>query len=179
MQPKTPNSPLTPPILLTTYKQISLPAPRQHNPKRYMGRESSDQTMARSSIVLLQERFRQLQRVKEMREEKEMLKLFSDSDLSTTINYNTHRYNPSNLFFQSELLRALPPKVATTSPATPPSSCHVTCLSLWPESTHVQDNTKKTHCLNNKSWLANKSAGPFYDVDAHDNECDVDTSLHL
>ncbi|KAK1403150.1 Chlorophyll a/b-binding family protein [Heracleum sosnowskyi] len=141
-----------------------------------MGRESSDQTMTHSSLVLLQERFRQLQRVKEMRQEKEMLRLFSESDRCTSppsINYNTHNHKPSNLFFQSELLRSVPPKVA--APVIVPSS-HITCLSLWPD---VSDNTKKAHWIKNKTWLPNKSTTTFYDVDDHDNECDVDTSLHL
>lgn len=144
-----------------------------------MGRESSDQTMIHSSIVLLQERFRQLQKVKEMREEKEMLRLFSESDRCASppsMKYNAHHHKPSNLFFQSELFHPLPPKVA--APATPPSS-QITCLSLWPDS-HVSSNKKKTHCLNNKSWLPNKSTTPFYDVNDHGNESDdVDTSLHL
>lgn len=144
-----------------------------------MGRESSDQTMTHSSIVLLQERFRQLQRAKEMREEKQMLRLFSEFDRCTSppsINYNTHNHKQSNLFFQSELLRSVPPKVA--APAIVPSS-HITCLSLWPDS-HVSDNMKKAHWLDNKSWLPDKSTtSTFYDVHDHDNECDVDTSLHL
>lgn len=145
-----------------------------------MGRESSEQTMTHSSIILLQERFRQLQRVKEMREEKGMLRLFSDSDRCTSppsINYNTHNHKPSNRFFQSELLHPLPPKVAAPEIA-PPS--HITCLSLWPHS-QVSSNTKKARWLNDKSWLPNKSTTTtFYDVNDHDNEsCDVDTSLHL
>lgn len=143
-----------------------------------MGRESSDQTMTHSSIVLLQERFRQLQRVKKMREEKEMLRLFSEADRCTSpprIKYKTHNHKPQNLFFQSEVLHPLPPKVAAP---TIMSSSHITCLSLWPDS-HVSDNTKKARWLNDKSWLPNRSTTAFYDVNEHDNECDVDTSLHL
>ncbi|CAA3015430.1 Hypothetical predicted protein [Olea europaea subsp. europaea] len=43
-----------------------------------MGRQNNDQKVVGSSIVLLQERFRQLQRIKEKREERELLKLFVD-----------------------------------------------------------------------------------------------------
>ncbi|KAE8690155.1 Chitin-inducible gibberellin-responsive protein [Hibiscus syriacus] len=41
---------------------------------------SGDPTMVSSSVALLQERFRQLQKVREKREEKELLKLFSEPD---------------------------------------------------------------------------------------------------
>ncbi|KAL2493532.1 uncharacterized protein Fot_37289 [Forsythia ovata] len=43
-----------------------------------MGRQNNDPEVVGSSIVLLQERFRQLQRLKEKREEKELVKLFVD-----------------------------------------------------------------------------------------------------
>ncbi|PIA58188.1 hypothetical protein AQUCO_00500250v1 [Aquilegia coerulea] len=64
-----------------------------------MGRENSEPTVVmHSSIALLQERFRQLQRVKEMREERELLKLFSESErLSPTICCETTRQ-----FFHTE-----------------------------------------------------------------------------
>ncbi|XP_044492738.1 uncharacterized protein LOC123216381 [Mangifera indica] len=45
-----------------------------------MGRQNGDSTMVNSSIALLQERFRQLERVREKREEKELLKLFAEPD---------------------------------------------------------------------------------------------------
>ncbi|CAI9782290.1 unnamed protein product [Fraxinus pennsylvanica] len=43
-----------------------------------MGRQNNDPKVVGSSIVLLQERFRQLQRLKEKREERDLLKLFVD-----------------------------------------------------------------------------------------------------
>lgn len=49
-----------------------------------MARESGDPTAVGSSIVLLQERFRQLQKMKEKREGRELLKLFSESEQITT-----------------------------------------------------------------------------------------------
>ncbi|KAI3457729.1 hypothetical protein Pfo_014392 [Paulownia fortunei] len=44
-----------------------------------MGRQNKDPAVAGSSIVLLQERFKQLQRLKEMREERQLLKLLPQS----------------------------------------------------------------------------------------------------
>ena len=138
-----------------------------------MGRESSDRTMAHSSIVLLQERFRQLQRVKEIREEKEMLKLFAQSDTS-----NSHIHKPSShVFFQSELLHPLPQKVA--APTIPPSS-HITCLSLWPDSLTTKRANFDIINTKNLSQLGHDSSSSlFYDVEDHENESSVDTSLHL
>ena len=45
-----------------------------------MGRQGNDPTVMHSSIALLQERFRQLQRAKEMREERELLRGFAVAD---------------------------------------------------------------------------------------------------
>lgn len=79
-----------------------------------MGRENSDQAVVHSSIALLQERFRQLQRVKEMREERELLRLFSSSSDSseTSISPTSTACNvppPSNkLFYHPELI--IPPQ---------------------------------------------------------------------
>ncbi|GMI85655.1 hypothetical protein HRI_002234800 [Hibiscus trionum] len=46
-----------------------------------MGRQGGDPTVVSSSIALLQQRFRQLQKDREKREEKELLRLLSESDL--------------------------------------------------------------------------------------------------
>ncbi|XAR67383.1 hypothetical protein NMG60_11002116 [Bertholletia excelsa] len=65
-----------------------------------MSRQRSEPPVKHSSIALLQERFRQLQRAKEMREEKELLRQLSESQ---RINLNSC-YDPSRLFLQSELI---------------------------------------------------------------------------
>ena len=65
-----------------------------------MGRQSNDPTMVSSSIALLQERFRQLEKVKERREEKELLKLFAETE---RIMPATH-FEPSKLSFQPEMI---------------------------------------------------------------------------
>ncbi|CAN6691524.1 unnamed protein product [Malus baccata var. baccata] len=66
-----------------------------------MARQGKDGTAAHSSIALLQERFRQLQRAKEIRQERELLRqILSESDrTSTPATY----YEPTGLFLQSGL----------------------------------------------------------------------------
>ncbi|MCH96027.1 hypothetical protein A2U01_0017010 [Trifolium medium] len=49
-----------------------------------MGRQDNDPTMVNSSIALLQERFRQLEKVKERREGKQLLTLLSSESNTST-----------------------------------------------------------------------------------------------
>ena len=61
-----------------------------------MGRDSHDPTSFHSSIALLQERFRQLQRVKEMREERELQKMLNEpkqfsSNTTTSMSRTYHK----------------------------------------------------------------------------------------
>ncbi|KAK7320275.1 hypothetical protein VNO77_29605 [Canavalia gladiata] len=51
-----------------------------------MGRRDNDPTTVNSSIALLQERFRQLEKVKERREGKQLLKLLSSENTSSMRN---------------------------------------------------------------------------------------------
>ncbi|KAK8654028.1 hypothetical protein V6N13_128008 [Hibiscus sabdariffa] len=69
-----------------------------------MGGQGGDPTMVTSSIALLQERFRQLQKVREKREEKEFLKLFSEPDRAESIK----RYEPNGFLSTFEPEVALP-----------------------------------------------------------------------
>ncbi|KAJ6314515.1 hypothetical protein OIU78_018070 [Salix suchowensis] len=57
----------------------SAPATFQLHLSRLL-RQSCDPAIIHSSIALLQERFRQLERAKEMRQQRELLKLFSEAD---------------------------------------------------------------------------------------------------
>ncbi|KAL6313799.1 hypothetical protein AAG906_010218 [Vitis piasezkii] len=84
-----------------------------------MGRQSSDPIVIHSSIALLQERFRQLQRAKELREERELLRLFSQSPGVNPTEFP----EPSRSFFQSELI--LPHR--SPLPGSPPAS--PTCIT--------------------------------------------------
>ncbi|XLR08459.1 hypothetical protein HN51_063431 [Arachis hypogaea] len=110
-----------------------------------------------SSIALLQQRFRELQRVKEMREERELLKMMLNSDhqpskqyfTSNSINHpstiTTCYYEPSTrLFFQPELI-AIPSCRSPSSPSpSPPLPPPRVSLSLWPTSSQ-DDKKKKTN----------------------------------
>ncbi|KAK2995636.1 hypothetical protein RJ640_013593 [Escallonia rubra] len=51
----------------------------QYYSSHSLGRQSGDTTAMGSSIALLQERFRQLEKMREKREERELLRLFSES----------------------------------------------------------------------------------------------------
>ncbi|KAL9669763.1 hypothetical protein QQ045_007312 [Rhodiola kirilowii] len=61
-----------------------------------MAMQASDPTVCHSSIALLQERFRRLERAKEMREERELFRLLSET---LKVNHPTCYYEQ---FFQVE-----------------------------------------------------------------------------
>ncbi|OVA20173.1 hypothetical protein BVC80_1663g70 [Macleaya cordata] len=126
-----------------------------------MGRQNSDHTVVHSSIALLQERFRQLQRVKEMREERELLRLFSSEPERVS---PTTRDAPSKLFFHPELI--IPPRPTLQSSHFFQTESQSKCadflavdtpllMSLWPTDRGIV-----------------RTSNNFDDAD-------VDTSLHL
>lgn len=134
-----------------------------------MGRQNNDPAIVRSSIALLQERFRQLERVKEMREEREILKMIKESERFTTP--KVQYYDPTKLFFHPEYLLLPykpPPQVSLSlwpnSQTNHDKSCRVAeaplLMNLWPT-----DRTPSVHA----------SSMNFDDYD----HCGVDTSLHL
>ncbi|RDX77989.1 hypothetical protein CR513_41799, partial [Mucuna pruriens] len=95
-----------------------------------MGRESHrDPTSFHSSIALLQERFRQLQRVKEMREEKELQKMLNEPKQFNSTTTTTMAYHNSNNSILSHPELIMPSR-------SPP---HVS-LSLWPTSQGKQED---------------------------------------
>ncbi|XP_061344300.1 uncharacterized protein LOC133290249 [Gastrolobium bilobum] len=141
-----------------------------------MGRESHDDpTVVHSSIALLQERFRQLQRVKQMREERELKKMLTEPKQFNSIT-TTSYYEPTKMFSH--------PEFNTPSSRSPP---HVS-LSLWPTSQDMQEDytrvqtpasmnllrpTDYTHAQSLQvSWKN------VYDCEAG-SDSGVDTSLHL
>ncbi|KAI4296024.1 hypothetical protein L6164_036014 [Bauhinia variegata] len=138
-----------------------------------MGRESHDPTVvhSHSSIALLQERFRQLQRVKEMREERELLKLLAETKQT---NHNpTTSYEPTRLFYHPEL-------VVPSSSRSPP---HVS-LTLWPTTSEDDTKTPETPVsmsLSSKDHTHSLQASwkNVYDCDHSESDSGVDTSLHL
>ncbi|GMN27737.1 hypothetical protein TIFTF001_001781 [Ficus carica] len=132
-----------------------------------MGRQSGDATTkVSSSIALLQERFRQLQKVKERREEKELLKMLSESERVSP----TGHFDPSNLPFQSYNV-ALPHG---------PSSSQDQSLSLGldlPAAKQADLCGMRTQPpLSTSLWpdtAASASSSKSFD------NSDIDTSLHL
>lgn len=121
-----------------------------------MGRQSDP--AVHSSIALLQERFKQLQRVKEMRQEREVLRLLSEAE---RINPATP-YEVSQTFFHSELIL---------------QSRRPLQVSLYRESSmqsmHTQQQVIETPVLSNlQPRVTAIHASTF-------NDSDVDTSLHL
>ncbi|XP_059437058.1 uncharacterized protein LOC132170183 [Corylus avellana] len=135
-----------------------------------MGGEDQDSTVIHSSIALLQERFRQLQRVKEMREERELMRMLAEPNK----HLNLHpppmpSEQPSKLFFHSELI--IPPR-------SPPQAS----LSISPpsQSRRADYPVRDTPLLVN-SWRHTddhrSSVNEFNDSDSDHSK--VDTSLHL
>ncbi|KAG6768959.1 hypothetical protein POTOM_024573 [Populus tomentosa] len=140
-----------------------------------MGKENTDPIVIQSSIALLQERFRQLQRVKAMREEKELsrnIHVESTKQSSPTMQY--HEPAAANrLFFHPELI---------LQPRSPP---HV-CLSLWPNPQGKQAGFRCEETPALMSLSSTKSPPKLgvldkFDASAtdDDDDDDIDTSLHL
>ena len=117
--------------------------------------------MVSSSIALLQERFRQLQKVREKREEKELLKLFSESERASP----TMRYEPNRLSFQSEVIL-------------PYRQPHQDSLSLGLNSQSRQTDYRDMAIPASTSLWPNNSEATSSTSNLFENS-DVDTSLHL
>lgn len=148
-----------------------------------MGRQSNDPIVTQSSIALLQERFRQLQRVKEMREERELHlhKMVVEPKLfSPAMQYDCHETS-SRLFFHF-----LPTSTSTSSPQV---SLSLRSYSQSKQQVQVHDDYFQIQCMETTPLLPTSetvpaaappclhaSAEKFETPNHHD---DVDTSLHL
>jgi hypothetical protein len=129
---------------------------------------SSTNTVMHSSIALLQERFRQLQRVKEMREERAVLMRMLQAEpnkqlnhLNPTMHYDHQQpYSSSRLPSKSESLSNIPQS------SSPPHASR----SIRPQSSSYSQTTNQTPS-------DPTSFNKFNDYD-HSHP-DVDTSLHL
>ncbi|KAE8680260.1 putative metal ion binding protein [Hibiscus syriacus] len=108
-----------------------------------------------SSIALLQERFRQLQRAKEMRQEREVSRLLSEAQ---RINHATLHQAPQSFFHSELILQPRPPLQGSIYSQT---------------GMHARHQVIDTSSLSNL-WLRDTvmRASTF-------NDSDVDTSLHL
>lgn len=120
-----------------------------------MGKKNSEEAAVhRSSIALLQERFRQLERVKELREEREQTKALAAGRMSPTAYHEQQQQQPatSKWFIHPELIH----------PSRPRSGGPSLSLRL-----HDDNNEVK----NFESSISMQPIGY--------GEGDVDTSLHL
>ncbi|KAJ9176798.1 hypothetical protein P3X46_012075 [Hevea brasiliensis] len=125
-----------------------------------MGRQNSDATVASSSIALLQERFRELQKIREKRKEKELLKLFSESERSSA---------PPGMHFEPSKLTYHQPETILPNKAPALQDSHLS-LGLNTHSNNHGDTMKTSTSL----WpnTGTSSSRNF-------ESPDVDTSLHL
>ncbi|CAN1121113.1 hypothetical protein LINPERPRIM_LOCUS1988 [Linum perenne] len=136
-----------------------------------MGRHVGDSsTMVNSSIALLQERFKELQRVKEKRQEKELLKLFSESS-------------------ERHINTASPPTPSSSSSPSPSSSKHFD-PSSYDDHMSIFLNHRSTPSpprplirgvKNNQAslWASSRASSPSSSSRTSFGHSDVDTSLRL
>lgn len=139
----------------------------------------NDPIVTQSSIALLQERFRQLERMKEMREERELLRKLAEPKQCN----NPTCYEPSGLLFFHLLTTPRPPSppprqvpslwsgLQSGGNCRPPPSSTFGCMEtprfgLLPTTTVTGKPSPTLHDSLNKSQ----------DLDYND---DIDTSLHL
>lgn len=118
---------------------------------RSISNASDHQMQVKSSISLLQERFKQLQKIKKMRQEKELLK-----NMLMHFDHHDHMessYNNNKFYFHSEL------NTISSQNNHKSLSSHFT-LSLWPD-------IKSQNVLRSSKLKRDNS------------HSDVDTSLHL
>ncbi|KAK9155343.1 hypothetical protein Sjap_002823 [Stephania japonica] len=125
-------------------------------------RGGGDRGMTHSSIALLQERFRQLQREKQLREERALLRVLSESErVGPAMNCNEPS---SRLFFHSEM----------TPPLVPPTQSF---LSSQAELQSENDDTRVVDARYSRN-LRNANRSIVHASSTH-KDSDVDTSLHL
>ncbi|KAJ0980118.1 hypothetical protein J5N97_008373 [Dioscorea zingiberensis] len=127
-----------------------------------MGRQTKDPTVLHSSIALLQERFRELQRVKAMREERELLRVFADTEAEAVI-LDDARYKKPAWFIHPELMR--PSRPLQAYPST---------TQLKPHADSMDSQTFNTSLSIGlgSGQLIKHSSESFIDTE-------VDTTLHL
>ncbi|XP_073227000.1 uncharacterized protein [Cicer arietinum] len=111
--------------------------------------------MVHSSIALLQERFRQLQRVKEMREKRELLKMLSTSNTDQPKLFNFNFSSNSSIIHHEPITR----------------------IFFHPELININSSSLSPNHLSLSLWPTTSQCMKEYD----NNVCDsgVDTSLHL
>ncbi|KAL6538580.1 hypothetical protein OROGR_012568 [Orobanche gracilis] len=123
---------------------------------------SSNGHVTLSSIALLQERFRQLEKMKELRQEKELLKTLSESERNGSRKTFTPPHDRATTAFSGS------GKMFISSPS---PHCQLS-LSLWPDSQKIkyEDQSPSSSTLA-KSHVTDHATMEF--------ESCVDTSLRL
>ncbi|KAH0451027.1 hypothetical protein IEQ34_021719 [Dendrobium chrysotoxum] len=119
-----------------------------------MGKKNSEASVHHSSIALLQERFRQLERVKELREEREQIKALTDAG----------RRSPSTSYEQQQ-------QPATSKWFIHPDLIHPSRPLSGGPSSSLRSHEEHNEIQNFDTPLSMQPLGY--------SEADVDTSLHL
>lgn len=147
-----------------------------------MGRERGDSmalgggNASSSSIALLQERFRQLQKMRERREEMELLKLFNEPETLTQKEYE----RSGNLLVHPEMIYHQATTATTTNATTTTTrtrSSFQDCLSLGLDlyGKNTEHQPLKTPPYRDFWSMDSVTVGASRSYD----KPDVDTSLHL
>ncbi|KAK4765344.1 hypothetical protein SAY86_026434 [Trapa natans] len=135
-----------------------------------MGGGAQDAIAVHSSIALLQERFRQIQRMKEMREEKELQRLLSKCpSKSLSVPHQKPNYEPFSVFFEPGFGFPLDSASSQLSLSLWPRSRSDGGSCLWPMEAPV---LVRPWLSGTRSLMGNLSDKP-------EGFEDVDTSLHL
>ncbi|CAA3030684.1 Hypothetical predicted protein [Olea europaea subsp. europaea] len=121
-----------------------------------------------SSIALLQERFRQLEKMKEMRQEKELLRILSESE--SRHGYPFMHYEPVNKSCFSSKLLMFAPK----------PDCQLS-LSLFPDTVQIKSSSFRGVEVprGTISWLVDTPSTSSSSIKIDNSDSDIDTSLHL
>ncbi|KAI3456562.1 hypothetical protein Pfo_013225 [Paulownia fortunei] len=138
-------------------------------PKKMVREADHSSGVTLSLISLLQERFRQLQKMKELRKEKELLRMLSESERYSPP--ATHNYELCSKEFSGST-RFLPPK----------PNCQLS-LSLWPDS-HIKHAGSPGMMMEapsnlSKSWFTDAPLVCTSPIKLENSGSDIDTSLRL
>ncbi|CAA2992188.1 Hypothetical predicted protein [Olea europaea subsp. europaea] len=130
-----------------------------------MVRETDQSTP--SSIALLQERFRQLEKMKEMRQEKALLRILSESE---------KRYSPSIMHYEPVYKSCVSSEHKIFAPK---PDCQLS-LSLFPDTQIKSPSFRGAEVQRGSiSSLVDTSSVCSSPIKIDNSDSDIDTSLHL
>ncbi|KAF5204740.1 hypothetical protein FRX31_005672 [Thalictrum thalictroides] len=131
-----------------------------------MGRQDSELVVTHSSIALLQERFKQLEKMKEMREQRELLRLFPEQESKISSSSIMH-YKPSSRRYCNPEL--------SLSPSSSSSQGSPSFRPVFQNKRTDYGDVESPLSLN--LWHTNRTTFRSTSYIRDNNE--VDTSLHL